>query len=137
MGRWDIGDDARVPDPSSDGSSKRSDTSRHDPELRITRCRIALQLDHETTTPKPRPQPDAARRRERETVRDNGRVYHLRGSEVDLLERAGQYRVTFTDDLKHDSGNRRFDDDMRSLKEQELIAGRIVTHMREARWLTS
>ena len=32
----------------------------------------------------------------RKEVRDDGRVYHLRGSEVDLLERAGRYRVTFT-----------------------------------------
>jgi hypothetical protein len=69
---------------------------------------------------------------ERETVRDNGREYHLRGSEVDLLERAGQFRVTFTDDLKQNVGDdNRFRDDLRSLKEQGLVAERTVTRLRD------
>ena len=38
----------------------------------------------------------------REPVRDEARLYHLRGSEVDLLERAGRYRAVFTDDLQAD-----------------------------------
>jgi hypothetical protein len=58
-------------------------------------------------------------------VRDQGRIYHLRGSEVELLERAAQYRVTFTEDLKQDAGDaNRFKDDLRSLKEQGLIEER-------------
>ena len=56
----------------------------------------------------------------------------MRGSEVDLLERAAQYRVTFTEDLKQDSGDvSRFTNDLRSLKDQGLIAERTVTHLRE------
>jgi hypothetical protein len=63
--------------------------------------------------------------RDRQEVRDQGRIYHLRGSEVELLERAAQYRVTFTEDLKQDAGDaNRFKDDLRSLKEQGLIEER-------------
>ena len=62
--------------------------------------------------------------REREEVQDSGRVYDLRGSEVDLLESAGRCRVTFTDDLKRDASHSRFDEDLRSLKEQGLIEER-------------
>jgi hypothetical protein len=44
---------------------------------------------------------------------------------VELLERAAQYRVTFTEDLKQDAGDaNRFKDDLRSLKEQGLIEER-------------
>ena len=51
---------------------------------------------------------------------------------MELLERAAQYRVTFTEDLKQDAGNtNRFKDDLRSLKEQGLIAERTVTRLRE------
>jgi len=131
MGRWDVGDDARTPDPSSDRSPERADTLRHDPELRITPL-------PDRVTPRPR-NDDAARGhsltlpdgREREVVRDHARVYHLRGSEVDLLEHAARYRVTFTDDLKQDASHARFEEDLRSLKEQGLIAERSVTHLRD------
>jgi hypothetical protein len=51
---------------------------------------------------------------------------------VELLKRAAQYRVTFTEALKHDAGDAsRFKDDLRSLKEQGLIAERTVTRLRE------
>ncbi|HEX6317143.1 MAG TPA: hypothetical protein VFZ73_19870, partial [Gemmatimonadaceae bacterium] len=71
-------------------------------------------------------------RRDRQDVRDQGRIYHLRGSEVELLARAAQFRVTFTEDLKQDAGDgNRFQDDLRSLKEQGLIAERTVTRLRE------
>ena len=51
---------------------------------------------------------------------------------MELLERAAQYRVTFTEDLKQDAGDAtRFKDDLRSLKEQGLIAERTVTRLRE------
>jgi hypothetical protein len=46
--------------------------------------------------------------------------------------RAAQYRATFTEDLKQDAGDAaRFKDDLRSLKEQGLIAERTVTRLRE------
>ena len=64
-------------------------------------------------------------RRDRQEVLDQSRIYHPRGSEVELLERAAQYRVTFTEDLKQDAGDaNRFKDDLRSLKEQGLIEER-------------
>jgi hypothetical protein len=67
-------------------------------------------------------------------VRDAARVFHLRGSEVDLLERVAQFRAVFTDDLKHDTGNAgRFRDDLRSLKQQELIEERTVTRVRDGK----
>src|SRR5262245_49150668 len=133
MGRWDS-DDARSPEITSERSPERTDTSRHEPELRITTLPDRVtprsrddhgdRRDHSLTLPNGR---------EREVVPDRGRVYHLRGSEVGLLERAAQYRVTFTDDLKHDANHSRFDEDVRSLKEQGLIAERSVTHMRDGR----
>src|SRR6266508_4783894 len=132
MGRWDISDDARSLDQATDRSTERTDTTRHDHEIQITplpdrvAARSREELDesrgHSLTLPEGR---------EREAGRDKGRVYLLRGSEVDLLERAAQYRVTFTDDLKHNSGHPRFDEDLRSLKEQGLIAERTVTHLRD------
>jgi DNA-binding PadR family transcriptional regulator len=133
MGRWDS-DDARSPEITSERSPERIDTSRHEPELRIA----ALP---DRVTPRSRDDHDEGRDhgltlpsgRERDAVPDCGRVYHLRGSEVDLLERAAQYRVTFTDDLKHDANHDRFDEDLRSLKEQGLIAERSVTHLRDGR----
>ena len=125
MGRWDISDDARSLEQTSDRTPERTETIHHDHNLRITplpdrvsprsRDDLGEGREHHLTLPDGR---------EREEVRDNGRVYHLRGSEVDLLERAGRYRVTFTDDLKHDSGHARFDEDLRSLKEQGLIEER-------------
>jgi hypothetical protein len=132
MGRWDVGDDARTPDLSSDRSPERADTSRHDPGLRITPL-------PDRVTPRSRNDDGSSRGhnltlpdgREREVVRDHATLYHLRGSEVDLLERAARYRVTFTEDLKHDASHGRFDEDLRSLKEQGLIAERSVTHLRD------
>jgi DNA-binding PadR family transcriptional regulator len=132
MGRWDISDDARSLEQSSDRTPERTDTTPHDHDLRITPL-------PERVSPRSRPDLGEGREhsltlpqgREREAVRDNGRVHHLRSSEVDLLERAGQYRVTFTDDLKQDSGDARFGEDLRSLKEQGLIDERTVTHLRE------
>ena len=134
MGRWDIGDDARSPGSTSERLPDRTDASRHDLELRIAPLpdRVTARSrddqgegrEHSLTLPGGR---------EREAVPDRGRVYHIRGSEVDLLERAAQYRVTFTDDLKRDANHDRFDEDLRSLKEQGLIAERSVTHMRDGR----
>jgi len=133
MGRWDS-DDARSPEITSERSPERTETSRHDLELRIAPLR-------ERVTPRLRDDQGEGREhsltlpagREREAVPDRSRVYHLRGSEVDLVERAAQYRVTFTDDLKQDAHHDRFDEDLRSLKEQGLIAERSVTHMRDGK----
>jgi hypothetical protein len=70
--------------------------------------------------------------RDRELVRHDGRDYHLRGSEVDLLERAGQFRAVFTEDLKGEfSDPARFREDLRSLHRQDLINERTVTRLRD------
>lgn len=134
MGRWDIGDDARLPGSTSERSPDRTDASRHHPELRITPLpdRVAPRTrdDHGDSREHSLTLPGG---RECEAVPDRGRVYHLRGSEVDLLERAAQYRVTFTEDLKQDAHHDRFEEDLRSLKEQGLVAERSVTHMRDGK----
>ena len=71
--------------------------------------------------------------RHREPVRDEARIYQLRGSEVDLLERAARFRAVFTDDLERDAGDAgRFRDDLRSLKSQGLIEERTVTRLRDS-----
>jgi hypothetical protein len=133
MGRWDIDDAARSPERAPTNSVERADTTRRDHELEVTPLR-------DSVSPRSREQIDGDRGhgltlpegRDREAVRDQGRTYHLRGSEVELLERAAQYRVTFTEDLKQDAGGaNRFNDDLRSLKEQGLIAERTVTRLRE------
>ena len=62
-------------------------------------------------------------RRDRQEVLDQSRIYHPRGSEVELLERAAQYRVTFTDDLKQDAGDANRSRRL-ALKEQGLIEER-------------
>jgi hypothetical protein len=130
MGRWDISDDGRSLGQTSDRTPERAETVPHDHNERITplpdrvsprsRGDVGEGREHHLTLPQDR---------EREEVRDGGRVYQMRGSEVDLLERAGRYRVTFTADLKHDSNHARFDEDLRSLKEQGLIEARTVTHL--------
>jgi hypothetical protein len=133
MGRWDIDDTARSPDRGPTKSSQRTDAIRHDhaPEVEPLSERVSPrsrgEIDgdrgHGLTLPEGR---------DREEVRDQGRAYHLRGSEVRLLERAARYRATFTEDLKQDFGDaNRFKDDLRSLKEQGLLAERTVTRLRE------
>ena len=132
MGRWDISDDARSLEQASARTPERTETIHHDHDLQITplpdrvsprsRDDLGEGREHHLTLPDGR---------EREEVRESGRVYHLRGSEVDLRERTGRFRVTFTDDLKHDSGHAGFDEDLRSLKERGQIDERTVTHFRE------
>ena len=132
MGRWDIDDAARSPDRAPTNATERTDATRRDHNLGITPL-------PDRVSPRTRDEIDGGRGhsltlpagREREAVRDQGRTYHLRGSEVDLLERAGQFRVTFTEDLKHDAGTAQFGEDLRSLKEQGLLAERTVTRLRE------
>lgn len=50
--------------------------------------------------------------RGRDVVRQDGRDYRLRGSEVILLEHAAQFRVVFTDDCRHGEVTRRLDGDV-------------------------
>jgi hypothetical protein len=133
MGRWDISDEGRSTDRDHTNTPGRIETPRSERELEVTPLA-------DRVAPRSRDEPGAERahtltlpvNRDREEVRQQGRTYHLRGSEVELIERAAQYRVTFTDDLKHDGGDvGRFRDDLRSLKEQGLIAERTVTRLRE------
>jgi hypothetical protein len=133
MGRWEIDDAARSPDWTPTKAAERTDTTRHDHDLRISplpdrvspRSREALAEGRAHCLTLPAGQG-------RETVRDDGRAYHLRGSEVELLERAGQFRVTFTEDLKQAAADaNRFRDDLRSLREQGLIAERTVTSLQD------
>jgi hypothetical protein len=59
-------------------------------------------------------------------------LYHLRGSEVDLLERVGRYRAVFTDDLKAEVQDvARARTDLVSLERQGLIDSRSVTRLRD------
>lgn len=135
MGRWDIDDGARLPDRAPTNIVERAETTRRDHDLKITPLR-------DDVSPRSRAEIDGDRGhgltlpegRERQDVRHQGRIYHLRGSEVDLLERAAQYRVTFTEDFKQNAADdKRFKDDLSSLKEQGLIAERTVTRLREGR----
>src|SRR5258708_7936632 len=124
MARWDR-DEERSPEPSAsqpggaDGR-ERVDTIRELPDqLSRDRDPDLREREHHLTLPSG---PD------REPVRDEARVYHLRGSEVDLLEQAACFRAVFTDDLRRASGDEaRAATDLRSLERQGLIEERTVT----------
>ena len=59
-------------------------------------------------------------------------MYHLRGSEVELLERAGRYRAVFMDDLQADAKDvTRASTDVASLERQGLIETRTATRLRD------
>jgi hypothetical protein len=71
---------------------------------------------------------------QREPVRGESRLYQLRGSESDLLERAGRYRVVFADDLRGDAGaDAQFREDLRSLERQGLMEERTVTRLADGK----
>jgi hypothetical protein len=129
MGRWDFDDDARSPDM----EPARSDAARQDrePEIRDLpdtlkdrdRDQAERGREHDLTLPAGR---------DRELIRHDGRDYHLRGSEVDLLERTGRFRAVFTEDLRRDADDpSRFREDLRSLQRQALIDQRTVTRLRD------
>ncbi len=133
MGRWDS-DDARAPEQSPP-LPERSDLVRRErePEIRALPNRLPLRIrdldrddrEHDLTLPSGA---------NRELVRDDGREYHLRGSEVDLLERAARFRSVLTEDLERDAGSdSRFREDVRSLERQGLIEERTVTRLRDGR----
>jgi hypothetical protein len=70
---------------------------------------------------------------DREEVMDRDRVYHLRGSEVDLLESAGRFRSVFTEDLKAATRDcQRCETDLRSLERQGLIESKTITRVRHS-----
>ena len=89
MGRWDFEDERSTGTESAKGNDERDSPSRDDEQPRVERLsergslrgrdRDGTSREHALTLPS-----GSAR----EPVRDEGRVYHLRGSEVDLLERA-------------------------------------------------
>lgn len=128
MGRWDR-DDERAPEPTT-GESDRAAHRDHHANIRelpdqLTRDRPAdlREREHHLTLPSG---PD------REHVRDGERLYHLRGSEVDLLERAACFRSVFTEDLTRASGDdSRASTDLRSLERQGLIEEHTVTRLRD------
>lgn len=141
MGRWNI-DDARSsgespqePDRSESRERDRSESLRRDqgreiqelPDRLPLRTRECDRDDRQHTLTLPS-------RDTRERVRDDGREYRLRGSEVDLLERAGRFRSVFTEDLERDAGDTsRFREDVRSLERQGLIEELTVTRLRDGR----
>ncbi len=129
MGRWGR-DEERSPEPPASEPGRadgreRVETIRELPD-QLTRDREpgVREREHHLTLPSG---PD------REPVRDEARVYHLRGSEVDLLERAACFRSVFTDDLRRASGDEAgASTDLRSLERQGLIEEHTVTRLRDA-----
>ena len=133
MGRWDFDDERSTGAESAKGGNARESPTRDDetPRVQMLPERGSLRArdwdgasrEHALTLPS-----GAAR----EPVRDEGRLYLLRGSEVDLLERAGRYRAVFTDDLKADVHDvARAHTDLASLERQGLIESRSVTRLRD------
>ena len=127
-------DDIRSPETAStardDGRNLRSHAR---PIVRPLPERVASRLldkgtggrTHHLTLPS-RPQ--------REPVRGKSRLYQLRGSESDLLERAGRYQVVFADDLRADAGaDAQFREDLRSLERQGLIEEWTVTRLADGK----
>jgi hypothetical protein len=68
--------------------------------------------------------------RDREPVRDRDHLYHLRGSEVDLLASTGRFRAALTEDVVHATADPdRARDDLRSLVRQGLMEERTITRL--------
>jgi len=133
MGRWDFDGERSTAGGSANGDGARAAPSRHGEEPRIqtlpergavrARDRDNTSREHSLTLPTGP---------SREPVRDEARLYYLRGSEVDLLERAGRYRAVFTDDLQADVKEAaRARTDLASLERQGLIETRSVTRLRD------
>jgi len=133
MGRWDFEDERSTPTEAAKGDDGRESLARDEeqpgvqplPERGSLRARDqdGGSREHALTLPS-----GSAR----EPVRDEGRLYHLRGSEVDLLERVARYRAAFTDDLKaevNDVAQTRTD--LASLERQGLIDSRSATRLRD------
>jgi hypothetical protein len=131
MGRWDCGDDPRD-GQSSDGRSGHGRGTADHRSVHIERLPDGLSArsvevdgrrEHGLVLPSGL---------DREAIHLDGRILHLRGSEVDLLERTGRFRVTLTADLKADAGGTsRVDEDLRSLVRHGLLAERSVTRLKD------
>jgi DNA-binding PadR family transcriptional regulator len=132
MGRWDVDQGDRAPAEALERPDRtHGDRDDHRPRVHPlpdrldgrSRAETRAHRAHGLTLPEGR---------HRDEVRHDGRDYRLRGSEVDLLERAAQFRVVFTDDLRAGAGDdRRFSADLRSLRDQGLVDGRTVTRLRD------
>ena len=127
MGRFDIRDDGERAKEAEPRTPAKPEAGRARveqlPQRAVARTRANDDRDHALTLP---------RTQHREDVRHGGQVYRLRGSEVDLLERAARYRAVFTDDLVEHSGDgKRCRDDLRSLEQQGLVETRAVTRLRD------
>lgn len=133
MGRWDFEDERSTPTESAKGDDGRESPARDEEQPRIrplpqrgslrARDQDGGSREHALTLPS-----GSAR----EPVRDEGRLYHLRGSEVDLLERVARYRAVFTDDLKAEVNDvARTRTDLASLERQGLIDSRFATRLRD------
>jgi hypothetical protein len=132
MGRLDR-DDIRTPASSSPPDRDRGGVHRRElaPDIR--------QLPDQRSPP--RPDRNRFEREhslalpsgpDREPVRDQARTYQVRGSEVNLLERAAPFRSVFTADLERvTGGSHRFREDLRSLERQGLIEERRMTRLRD------
>jgi hypothetical protein len=133
MGRWDIDDDARPPDAGGSRQPARTEPARVEREIQIRPLPDHVQDRDRDGDRRGRPHAlTLPAGRDRELVRSDGRDYRVRGSEVDLLERAGRFRVVFTEDLRRDAGDdARFREDLRSLERQDLLAERTVTRLRD------
>jgi hypothetical protein len=128
MGRGDRDDD-RAPEP-TEAREGRTDDRKQPVEIRELPERLTLERDCDTSGREHHL--DLPTGPDREQVRDAERTYHLRGSEVDLLERAACFRSVFTDDLRRASGDEsRAETDLRSLERQGLIESRTVTRLRD------
>lgn len=128
MGRWGRDDERSADGPGPEPG--RADVRAHSATIRelpdqLTRDRDPdlREREHHLTLPSGL---------DREPVPGYGRVYHLRGSEVDLLERAACFRSVFTDDLQRAIRDEaRASTDLRSLERQGLIEERTVTRLRD------
>jgi hypothetical protein len=132
MGRWDD-DDARGAGGGDSASGGRTQGGRDEvaadiralPERVPSRARDGADeaREHSLTLPAGRT---------REPVRDEARLYHLRGSEVDLLEQVARYRAVFVEDAQHDTGDlSRAHTDLASLERQGLVETHTVTRLRD------
>ena len=134
MGRWDFDDERSTGSGSAEGDGVRAARRRGTTTGRaFTRCLSAARFVLGIGTTRSREHALALPSGpSREPVRDEARLYHLRGSEVELLERAGRYRAVFTDDLQADAKDvTRARTDVASLERQGLIETRTVTRLRD------
>ena len=133
MGRWDFDDERSTGSGGAEGDGVGREPSQDDdgPRIHALPERGALRTRDTDHTPREHALtlPSGP---SREPVRDEARLYHLRGSEVELLERVGRYRAVFIDDLQADAKDvTRARTDVASLGRQGLIETRTATRLRD------